>query len=92
MILLDLKALVVAGVGLLLAFLISLVSYRLGKASGLKFAKLSGAYCDVCHTVAERFVSFKMTIVCEKCFQAIMKNKDMKCRFCQEPVEKCTCV
>lgn len=65
--------------------------HAVGKQEGQEVAKLKGAYCDICMKVAEKFVAFKMYVVCEGCFASISANKDMKCKFCDNPVEKCSC-
>lgn len=67
------------------------VGYAVGRQEGLEAAKLKGAYCDVCQKVAEKFVMLKMHVVCEACEMAITSNKEMKCRFCKNPVDQCSC-
>jgi hypothetical protein len=65
--------------------------HAIGKQEGQEIAKLKGAFCDVCQKVAEKFVAFKMHVICEACFSAITANKDQKCKFCNNPVENCSC-
>lgn len=65
--------------------------HAIGKQEGQEIAKLKGAYCDVCQKVAEKFVAFKMHVICEACFAAISANKDMKCKFCHNSVDQCSC-
>jgi hypothetical protein len=80
------------GVALALFVLGAILGHLVGYRRGRAFSKLEGGYCDVCHEVSPKFVYYKMTVVCEKCFASIKNNKDMKCRFCENPLEKCTCV
>ena len=65
--------------------------YEVGKKEGQEIARLKGAYCDVCQKVAEKFVMLKMHVVCESCEAAITSNKEMKCKFCHNPVDQCSC-
>ena len=93
---------VIAGVVLSLAIvglLFRRIGYRRGHAEGhvegyeqgKAATKILGAYCDVCNKVAEKFIAFKMHIVCESCFSSISANKEMKCKFCGNHVEQCSC-
>lgn len=72
--------------------LVAFLSYQAGVKRGQETAKLMGGYCEVCQRVSDRFYVFRGTITCERCMKAILSNKDMRCKFCDNPVEKCTCV
>lgn len=65
--------------------------YAVGKKDGMEASKLVGAYCDVCRKVSPKFVAYKMFVVCEECFASISANKEMKCKFCNNPVDQCSC-
>jgi hypothetical protein len=65
--------------------------YAVGKQEGQEASKLAGAYCDVCGKVSEKFVAYKMHVVCQSCFASISSNKEMKCKFCNNHVEQCSC-
>lgn len=66
-------------------------AYRRGFQRGRDHARLEGAFCDVCEKIADKFVFFRGTVMCGTCFEAVKSNKDMKCRFCEEKIEKCSC-
>lgn len=72
--------------------LVAVLFYIIGKRRGQSTAKLMGGYCEVCSRVADRFYVFRGTITCERCMKAILANRDMKCRFCGNPIENCTCI
>ncbi len=79
-------------VGLAVGLLVAWYSYRAGLRRGKNITRLAGGYCEVCNSVSEKFMVFRGTITCDKCFQSIMANKEMKCRFCNKPIEHCECV
>ena len=66
-------------------------AYRMGFRRGRDFAKLEGAFCDVCEKVSPKFIYFRHTVMCDTCYQSVKSNKDMKCRFCNEKIEQCSC-
>ncbi len=83
----------IGGLAILLAFLAAVRGvYRRGYKAGREFARIEGGYCEVCNTVSDKFVVFRMTVTCRDCFNKIMSNREMKCRLCNEPIEKCACV
>lgn len=67
------------------------LAYKLGYKRGTEFAILQGAHCDVCNKVHPKFVFFRNTVMCLNCYNAILSNKEMKCRLCDHKIEECVC-
>lgn len=67
------------------------IGHFIGKWQGKNIAKFEGAVCDVCDQIKPKFVSFRMTIMCMECYQKVLANKEMQCKFCNQPIEACKC-
>jgi hypothetical protein len=80
------------GGGAVLIVLVGWMSYLLGKRRGQEIARLMGGYCEVCQRISDKFYVFRGAITCERCMHSILSNRDMKCKFCDKPVDKCVCI
>jgi hypothetical protein len=80
-----------AALGIVLGIFGWRIGYRRGLMIGKRSVQLAGGMCDICNKVAEKFYALKLYVVCDSCFKTIMANKEMKCQFCKNPVEHCSC-
>lgn len=67
------------------------IGFKFGKKKGEKLAEVAGAHCDVCQNLGTKWVMFRGQIICGECYKKIMSNREMKCKFCEQPIEKCEC-
>jgi hypothetical protein len=67
------------------------IGFIIGKKKGEKLAEVSGAHCDVCQNIGTKWAFFRGQVICGDCYKKIMSNRDMKCKFCEQPIEKCEC-
>lgn len=66
--------------------------YTAGHEKGVGEAEALGGHCDVCQKLSAKVLVFRQQLICIKCYQAIMSNREMNCRFCNKPVDKCECI
>jgi len=75
----------------LLAALAYLIGNRRGYLKGVNTVQVEGAHCDVCEKASPKFIYFRGIVMCSGCYRAMTENKEMKCRFCEKPIERCEC-
>jgi hypothetical protein len=68
------------------------IGYLIGKRRGINSIQALGGHCDVCQKLASKVLVFRQQLICIDCYNAIMSNRDMKCRFCNKPAETCECI
>ena len=69
-----------------------ILGYLLGRKKGLNSIEALGGHCDVCSKLSSKVLLFRGQIICIACYNAILANREMKCRFCGKQAESCECV